>query len=41
MFWKRYSTKKKALSEAKKIRKMGKKARVKSTGRFNHDVFVG
>lgn len=43
VFWKRFDTKKKALKESAKLRRMGKRARVKAFvthSAYNHDVFV-
>ena len=44
VFWKRYGTRKAALKEAAKLRKMGKPAKVVPYGPrdgFNQDVFIG
>jgi hypothetical protein len=44
VFWKRYGTRKAALKEAAKLRKMGKPAKVIPYGLHsdhNHDVWVG
>lgn len=41
IFWKRYSTRKTALKEAAKLRKMGKAARVERVlNMYNWDVLV-
>ena len=40
-FWKRYSTREKALKEAAKVRKMGKNAHVMRIDDHNFDVVVG